>query len=175
MVEALKRVSTPAANPREFISGDLSQRTVVSDEYRDVAFVQADRTTFFGAGFGPNDDSTNSDGWSDLDVVASGNGALTGGDPINGRLRFVVYNDSDRGDPIARSGTYTLSSLRSAVSSDRKDKALIPGLLSTVAPPDGYVALQIQADGASDGAEIDPAASAEELGIAYSSLNRSDL
>lgn len=170
MVKNLKRVHTEAANPQEFLADDFEQKVVVSDEFRDVALVQGNSTTAYGGGFGVKNAQVNSDGWSDLDLVASGNGAGTAGADIQGKLRFVVYRDSNREDMIAKSGTYSLSGLRSAVASDRTDKALIPGMLSTVAGDDSYLAIQVRTNGTTDGYEIDPSASTEDLGIARSEL-----
>ncbi len=170
MVQALQRVHTDRANPQEFLADDFEQKTVVADEFRDVAFVQGDSTNAYGAGFGEKNAQVNSDGWSDVDLVASGNGAGSAGEDIKGKMRFVVYRDSNREDMIAKSGTYSLGGLRSAVSADRTDKVLIPGRLSQVAGDDSYLAIQVKTNADTDGYEIDPSASTEDLGIARSEI-----
>lgn len=170
MVKALRQVSSARANPFEFLASDFDGKTVSSDEFRDVALVQGNSTNAYGAGYGGRNENVNSDGWSDLDLVASGAGAGTAGDPINGKLRFVIYRDTNREDMIAKSGTYSLNGLRSAVGSGRKDKVLIPGMLSKVAGDDSYLSVQVKTSAASDGTVIDPGASTEELGLAYSEI-----
>lgn len=171
MVKNLTRVDIEGAQPRAFDETDLQNVTVVNTEFRDVAWVQADKTSWYGTGFGPRSREINTDGWSDLDVKATGNGALAAGADIGGVLRYILYRDSRRSDPVAVSGEYKLSALRAAETASLRDKILVPGMLSDIVTDDGYLALQIEADAASDGAEVaDEAQSTSEQGMAYSEV-----
>lgn len=164
MVQALRRAHTARANPESFQPADIQDKALSSDEFRDVAWVQADKTTAYGAGHGADDTRRNHAGWSDFDAQNATPG------PIEGKARFVVYRDSSREDMVAKSGKYSLGALRSAVSAGRKDKVLIPGHLSDVAGEDGYLALQIKADPANDGDTITGANCDADLGLAFSEL-----
>lgn len=169
-MQAMANVQAQGANPQQFVSGDLEAVAVNSDGFRDVAWVQGDKTNGYAAGFGPKDRQANMNGFSDLDVVASGNGTGAAGDNIQGKGRFIVYKDSNRENPIGRTGTFPLNRLRGAVSESTTDKVIIHGQHGKIAGMDAYLALQIKADPGSDGTEIDPAASAHDEGIAYAEV-----
>lgn len=170
MTAPLQRVHSNAANPREFTAGEINEKTLQSaDSWYELFGSQADNTTTYGAGFGVNNEKLNSDGWSDLDVQSTPDGGTT----INatqGRVRFRVYRDSSKDQLVAQSGTYTLSSLRSAVAAGRKDKALIPGMLSMVPRTDGYLTVELKPDPASTGETIHRSSCDSDLGLAFSEL-----
>lgn len=165
MVGTLQRVHSRAANPREFTADELDERTLErSDDWYEIASAQADNTTTFGAGFGVNNETRNSDGWSDLDLQDSN------GNPIAGHVRYRVYRDSSKNDLVAQSGTYTLNSLRSAVAAGRKDKALIPGMLSFVPRTDGFLTVEVQPAASSEGSTVSRSNSETDQGLAYSEM-----
>ena len=171
MVAPLERVHSRRANPREFTASEINEPTLQSaDQWYELFGEQADNTTTFGAGHGVNNEKRNSDGWSDLDVQSTPDGGTT----INateGRVRFRVYRDSSKDELVAQSGTYTLNSLRSAVAAGRKDKALIPGMLSVVPRTDGYLTVEIKPDPSSVGETISKSDCDSDQGLAYSELS----
>lgn len=153
------------ANPREFEASELNEVTLASSEqWYEIFSAQGDTTTAFGAGFGPNDDRRNTDGWSDLDLQNAG------GTAINGSVRFRVYRDSSKDDLVAQSGTFSLTSLRSTVSAGRKDKALIAGMLSAVAGNDSFLTVEVKPKASSAGDQVSASNSASDQGIAYSEI-----
>lgn len=167
MVKSLRQVHSRVANPLEFEAGALSEPTLQSsDQYYEIFAAQGDTTTAYGAGFGPRDKNTNSDGWSDLDLQNAG------GTAIAGKIRFRVYRDSSKEDLIAQSGTYSLNSLRSAVSEARTDKVLIAGLLSTMAGNDSFLTVEVKPSASSAGDAVSAANSNSDQGLAYSELPR---
>jgi len=166
MTQALTRSSNPyRSNADQFVASELKEPTLQSaDDWYEIFSVQGDTTTAYGAGYGPNNDSINTDGWSDLDLQNAA------GNPIDGKLRFRVYRDSSKDDLIAQSTTYTLSGLRSAVSADRKDKHLISQMHSKLAGNDSFVTVEVKPKASSAGDQVSAADSATDLGLAYAEV-----
>lgn len=167
MVNSLKQRHAQAANPRSYLHTEMSEPTVASaDQWYELFASQGDTTTAFGAGFGPNDDRRNSGGWSDLDIKDNSTTPVS----VDGVVRFRVYRDSSKDQLIAQSGAYQTQSLRSAVADGRKDKVLIPGMLSKVAGNDSYLTVEFKPAAGSAGATVSSANSDSDLGLAYSEL-----
>lgn len=171
MSEPLQLGQAAGAVPEHLKSGDLLGKVVHDDDFVGVARIQADRTVTYGAGHGPQNKEDNNDGFSDMDLVASGAGAGNAGDPIEGDFRWAHYNDARRDDQLGVTGTRGSEDLRVSVSAPRTEKTLYPARHAPILPPpDGYLQLEFEADAGFDGYEIDPAASAHELGISYSRI-----
>lgn len=175
MVSTLSRVDHPAAQGKQFVADDLVDgKTVDADRFVTVAEVQGSKSNAYGAGAGPQDERSNTDGWSDLDLqLVDGGGA---NHPAQGRFRYEVYRDENKEDLIAKSRTFPAAAVRAAVTSDLRQKILIAAMLEEMAGDDAYLTLAYRAttsgDGQSDetGWDIDASASASELGMAYSEL-----
>lgn len=151
------------ANQKYIKAPELLEPTLsTEDNFFAIYTLEGTKTRAFAAGFG----SKNRDlaqGWSDLDLQ---NGA---GTAIEGDARFAVYTDSQMDDPIAYSDTFDLNLLRSRVSSNTTDKALIHGMVP-FAGEDRVLALEVTPDAASVGDAVSAANSAYDLGITYSEL-----
>lgn len=161
------RVNPPAANPQEFQASDLKEPTLAEADGWYILFEQQGTTTeAYGAGFGDPREYL-ARGWSDIDLRDN---AAAPGAKIEGKIRFKVYRDSQKGEPVAKSGTYSLNSLRGAVSASRKDKELIPQLGSGngIAGNDQYLVVECQPAASSVGAVVSAANSDTDQGIAYS-------
>lgn len=165
MVKSLRQHHVSRANPAEFEASDLSEPTLQeADQWYTIYDQQANQTTTYGAGFGVGDTRRNTGGWADLDLQTSTPG------PISGSLRYRVYRDSSKEELVAQSGKYSLNALRSAVSAARKDKVLIPGMVSTVPRPDGYMTVEVSPNASSVGDAVSASDSSTDLGIPYSEL-----
>lgn len=165
MVNSLRRRNTDAAMANGFQVNGISEPTLAdASSYYELFAVQGDKTTAYGAGFGPQNANVNTDGWSDLDLQ-NGNG-----NPIDGHIRFRIYRDSSKEDLIAQSTKYTLATLRAAVSESRTDKALIPAMFSQIAGEDSYLTVEVSPDASSVTDTVNKSNSASTAGIAYSEL-----
>lgn len=162
MSNAGPRGRARAAQER-FKSGDIEENTVTDGVFTPVFEVQADRTKTFAAGFGSNSRERGNVGWADLDLQNAA-GAAT-----DGILRWEVYRDSDKEDLVFTSGTFRTEDLRSAVSSNRTEKDVMPQK-AQVPPQDGFLVLAIDPDSGSDGDTLDQANSDEDLGIPHSKI-----
>lgn len=152
-------------SPDQFRAADLLEPTLQqSDEWYKIFEVQGDTTKAYGAGYGPDDDRVNAHGWSDLDLQNSTP------DPINGKVRFRVYRDSDQEDLVAQSGKFDLGPLRSAVSAGRKDKILIPAEWSAVAGNDSWLTVEVSPDSSSTGDTVTAANSSTDFGMAFGEI-----
>lgn len=170
MSKALKKTHLRAANGRAFEADELREPTLQNaDEWYSIFEVQGTKSEFFGAGYGVSDSAVNTEGWSDLDLQ---NG---GGSAIAARIRFYIYSDSSKQNLVARSGTYSTTSLRNAVAADRTDKMLIPGMLSDLAGDDSYLVVKAQPKASSTGDTVSRANSSTDEGIAYSEVLSADL
>lgn len=170
MSKALQNAHLTAANGRAFEAADLREPTLQNaDEWYSIFETQGTKSEYFGAGYGVNDDSRNTEGWSDLDLQNAG------GNAIDARIRFYIYSDSSKQNLVARSGTYSTTSLRNSVSAARKDKVLIPGMLSTLAGDDSYLVVKAQPRAASTGDDVSASNSSTDEGIAYSEILSADL
>lgn len=165
MVATLRQMHTSRANPAQFTVADMNTPTLAeASQWYTIFDLQANRTTTYGAGFGVDNTQVNTGGWADLNLE---NGGATA---IEGSLRYRVYKDSSREELVAQSGKYTLGSLRSAEAAARKDKVLIPGMLSQVPGPDGYLTVEVSPNASSVGDVVSTANSTVDLGIPYSEL-----
>lgn len=165
MVRSLTRVAAPNAQPDEFEANELSEPTLQeADQWYTIFTTQADNTTTYGAGFGPKNENLNNDGWSDLDLQSAA------GNDIDGKLRFRVYRDSSKEDLVAQSGKYSLSGLRSAVSSGRDNKVILPAMHKVVPRTDGFLTVEVRPTSQSTGEQVSASNSSTDLGIAYSEV-----
>lgn len=166
MTEPLVAAQAAGASPQHWhVASDLQTPTLADADNWYVLFqAQGDRTTAYGAGFGPSDDQMNTHGWSDLDLQ---NG---GGTAIDADYRYRVYRDSRKDDLIAQSGKFGSAPLRSAVSASRKDKQLMSALHSKVAGDASYLTFEASPRSSSTGDVVDVANSADDYGVAYSEI-----
>lgn len=165
MTQSLARAFVDSGSAAHFEDGDLETPTLAdADRWYPIFQVQGDSTTAYGAGYGIDDDRTNSQGWSDLDLQNAG------GTAIDARLRYRVYRDSSKDDLIAQGPTFGTSPLRSAVSSGRKDKILIPARWSKVAGNDGYLTVEAQPKASSTGDVVDAGNSSTDYGMSYGEI-----
>lgn len=145
---------------------DLIDGVTVSDsEYRTVFQVQSDRSTKFAPGYGYRDDN-HAEGYADFGLQVADDTAGTNAADAKGKYRWEVYGDSDKESPIAFSGTFRASELRTSVSSNRKDKTVI-SQMAPAAPEDGYVVLAYKGKTAEDGQVTYDGGSSDDVGIPY--------
>lgn len=140
---------------KTFTEADFNASVVYEDTYRDVVTRRSTESAKFYLGHGMRSRDDPNAGYYYADLTASGNGAGTDGDPIGGRLRFVVYADSEDEVPIV-GDTKNLRDLREAASDDRTERPVLP-LQLPGAGKDKAIAIQVKSDADSDGFEIDPA------------------
>jgi len=94
-------------------------------------------------------------------LVASGNGAGTAGDPIEGELVAAIVDSEQR--RVLRDITVdSLGELADAESSDRTDRPRSEAL-KPYGKPGRYLEFRVVSAAASDGYEIDPSASSARL------------
>lgn len=96
-----------------------------------------------------------------LDLVASGNGSGTAGDPVQGDVVLAITN-SDQTRVLADVELDSLSQLRDSLTESRTDR-IVEELLTPYAKPGRHLEVRIRADSGSDGYEIDPSASSGQL------------
>lgn len=165
MTRAMRKAFTRTSSADHFVAGDLLTPTLQQeDEWYKIFETQGDSTTAFGAGYGPDNDITNAHGWSDLDLQDSVP------DPIDGKVRYRIYRDSNQEDLVAQSTKLSTGPLRSAVSASRKDKILVPATWSQVAGDDGWLTVEVSPDSASTGQQVDTTNSATDFGMAFGEI-----
>lgn len=137
---------------QRILAEDLSNTVVYEDTYRDIFQKRSTESAKFYLGHGMRSRDDPNAGYFYADILASGNGALTDGADIGGKLRFVVYADSEDEVPIVGS-TYPVAELREAATDARTERPVLP-LQLPGAGKDKAIAVQLQTDSASDGAEV---------------------
>ncbi len=137
-------------------AGDLNQVTLKEGTEVTVWSRQCANDEILMHGHGSHLDSV-AEAYVGLDVVASGNGALNAGDNINGKVVLAITN-SDGTRVLADTTFDSLSQLRAALAQDRTER-IIEELLTPYAKPGRNLEIRVRATSASDGAEVDPAAS----------------
>jgi hypothetical protein len=120
--------------------------------------VPNDKIAFFG--HGPHQRAV-AEAFIDLDLVASGAGAGTAGDPIEGELIAAIV-DSEERRVVASVTIEDLDQLRDAQNEERTDRPVMEAL-DPYAKPGRYIQFRIRSTSNSDGYEIDPSASSGTL------------
>lgn len=155
-----------AAEQDRWDADDLIDGVTVSDSgFRTVFQVQSDRSTKFAPGYGYRQDSY-AEGYADFALKLADDTTGTNAVDANGKFRWEIYGDSDKESPIAFSGTFRSSELRTSVSPDRTEKTVIPQK-APAAPEDGFVVLAYQAKANEDGKVVYDAGSTDDIGIPY--------
>lgn len=121
--------------------------------------VPADKEYYWG--FGGLDRQSGRTANIYADLVASGNGTGTAGDAIQGDLEAVI-TDSEGRDVKGRYNIMDLETLADFAGSSPTERPLLE-VLGPGAREDLHIELQIVADSASDGVEVDPGASSARL------------
>lgn len=134
---------------KTFTEDDLSAVSVFEDTYRDVITRRSTESAKFYLGHGMRSRDDPNAGYYYADVQ---NGTPAA---INGRLRFVVYADSEDEVPIV-GDTKNLRDLREAASDARTERPVLP-LQLPGAGKDKAIAVQLKAASGSDGDTISPA------------------
>jgi PHD/YefM family antitoxin component YafN of YafNO toxin-antitoxin module len=111
-------------------------------------------------GYGPYERSE-AESFAGLDVVASGNGAGTADEDINGTVILAITN-SNQNRVLASTSFKSLNQLRDALQERRTDRIRQPSM-APYAKPGRHLEVRIDADAASDGYEIDPSGSSGQL------------
>lgn len=135
----------------ETVSAD-NEVTVFSEE------VKQDQLLYHGYGVRQRDFA---EAFVGADLVASGNGAGTAGDPIEGELVLAI-TDSEQKRVLAATTFDGLDELRDSLQEVRSDRIVEPAM-APVAKPGRHLELRIDADPASDGYELDPSGSTGKL------------
>lgn len=148
-------------------AGDLDQDTVKAGTEVTVWSKQVAQDELLFHGHGP-EQRERADAFVGLDLVASGNGAGTAGDDINGDVILAITNSAQ--NRVLASVTFdSLSQLRDSLAESRTDRIVEP----TMAPfgkPGRHLEVRIDATAGTDGYEIDPSASSGQL--YYSQVDR---
>jgi hypothetical protein len=141
-------------------SSDLDTETVKANTEVTIwsKQVNQDQVLFHGHGSHVRDVA---EAFAYLDLVATGNGSGTDGDPINGKLVLAITDSDQR--RVLRSITFDeLDELRDAASENRSERP-IEEAHAPFARPGRFLELRVEADTASDGYEIDPTDSSGRL------------
>jgi|AntAceMinimDraft_18_1070375.scaffolds.fasta_scaffold03033_13 hypothetical protein len=150
---------------QRILGEDLDTQVVYADTYRDIFQKRSTESAKFYLGHGMRSRDDPNAGYFYAAITASGTGALTDGADIGGKLRFVVYADSEDEVPIVGS-TYPLRELRDAATDSRTERPVLP-LQLPGAGKDKAIAVQLQTDSASDGAEV---AQDSDVSIPYTQI-----
>jgi hypothetical protein len=141
-------------------ANELDQDTVKVDTEVTVfqERVNDDQVLYHGYG---DDERNQAEAFVGLDLVASGNGAGTAGDPISGDLVLAI-TDSEGRRVLASRTFEDLDELRDSLTETRSDRVIEPAQ-APVATSGRQLELRVEADADSDGFEIDPDASDGKL------------
>lgn len=151
-----------------FTEGDVQTTTVFSDTYRDILRRVSTESAKFYLGHGMRSRDDPNLGYMYADLRATGAGAGTAGNNVNGTYRFIVYADSEDEVPIV-GPTQDSRDLRDAVSAARTERPALP-LLLPGAGKDKAIAVQLKADSGSDGYEVDGTQSNDNVLIPYTQI-----
>jgi len=143
-----------------FLAGDLEEVTVFEDTYRDVLRRRSTESAKFYLGHGRRSTDDPNAGYMYADFQDGTPSA------IDGRVRFVVYADSEREVPIV-GPTVPTGELREAASEARRERPALP-LQLPGAGKDKEIAVQLQANAASDGQQVSAANS--DVSIPYTQI-----
>ena len=110
---------------QRILGEDLDTQVVYADTYRDIFQKRSTESAKFYLGHGMRSRDDPNAGYFYAAITASGTGALTDGADIGGKLRFVVYADSEDEVPIVGS-TYPLRELRDAATDSRTERPVLP-------------------------------------------------
>jgi len=147
-------------------------KPVVEDEFLTFAEIEGTKSEHYAAGYGPEDDSTNTGGWSDLDLKLTPDDGTTVND-AEGRIRYAVFSDLRKNVLVGRSGTTTANELRAAVSAGLRDKILLAARHQKVAGDDSLLVLQYEAAPGEGGQNIYIDGSTYQLGVAAAEMEGS--
>jgi hypothetical protein len=164
-LKTLRRVYAVNGAQQTIQPSDLSGTTLSDTEYRTIFTVQGNKTKGYGWGFGPDNRQRGELGVADLDLQGDNNSG--NGTDLDGTLRVLIYDDPDRDNPVAKSGKYQLSLLRSDVTADKQDKSLITGKNNVIAGDDSFMAVQVKVTSPYDGDSVDTAATSTEVGLPF--------
>ncbi|SFH07472.1 hypothetical protein SAMN04488063_0097 [Halopelagius inordinatus] len=140
-------------NARPLNADDLDAETLKADTEVTVYSkeVANDKLLFWGAG-GKNRQSADTK-FMFADLVASGAGTGTAGDPIRGEL-LAAITDSDQNRVLEWVSLGDLSELSDARNDDRTDRPVMYAL-APYAKPGRHIELRVRASSSSDGVEVD--------------------
>lgn len=147
-------------NQKPVKASHLDQTTVRAGD--DVTLyrqrVPDDKEQWFG--HGGQDRRSGNTAHKYADLVASGNGALTAGDALEGDI-IVAITDSD-GRILHERQVGDVDTLADAATESRTERPTMPAMAPT-APTGRYLEVIFNADPAADGAEVDPGDSSQRL------------
>jgi len=143
-----------------FLASDLNEVNVFEDTYRDVLRKRSTESAKFFLGHGQRSTRDPNAGYMYADIQ---NGTPAA---IEGKFRFVVYADSEREVPIVGS-TVPSREMREAANEPRRERPALP-LQLPGAGKDKEIAVQFQAEPASDGEQVSAAES--DISIPYTQI-----
>lgn len=148
---------------QRFLADDLNEVTVFSDTYRDVLRKQSTESAKFFLGHGQRSTRDPNAGYMFADLKDD---TTAPGADIGGRMRFIVYADSEREVPIV-GPTVPLREMRDAEAEPRRERPALP-LQIPGAGKDKEIAVQVRTDTASDGLTVGAANS--DISIPYTQI-----
>ncbi|WP_380681091.1 hypothetical protein [Salinigranum sp. GCM10025319] len=134
-------------------ASDLEQKTVVAGTEVTVYSKQVPNDKLFYWGYGGKNRQAADTKFMFADLVATGNGDGTAGDPITGDL-IVAITDSDQNRVLASWTLGALGELADARGDDRTERP-VQFALDPYAKPGRHIELRVKAKASSDGYEID--------------------
>lgn len=141
-------------------AGDFDQDTLKEDTEVTVFAETVADDQFLYHGFGARQ-RDRAEAFVGLDLVATGGGTGSSGDAITGDVVLAI-TDSQQKRVLASQTFEDLDELRDSLAETRSDRVVEPAL-APFARPGRVLEVRIEADAASDGVEIDPAASSGKL------------
>lgn len=155
MARNLSEVKAPEkarrGSQQTFEDQDLAEIALFADTYRDVLSQRSTESAKYFLGHGQRSRDDPNAGYMYADLQTSG------ASPIGGRMRFVVYADSEREVPIV-GDQFALRDMREAAADARTERPVLP-LQLPGAGKDKEIAIQVQASPDSDGDTVSAAES----------------
>ena len=145
---------------QRWLADDLNEVTLFEDTYRDVLRKRSTESAKFFLGHGQRTTRDPNAGYMFADLQ---DGTP---EPIGGRMRFIVYADSEREVPVV-GPTVPLREMRDAESEPRRERPALP-LQLPGAGKDKEIAVQVQTDAASSGSDLSAAES--DVSIPYTQI-----
>jgi hypothetical protein len=140
-------------NPKPLNADDLDNVTVKANSEVTIFSKQVNNDKVLFWGHGGKDRRAADTKFTFADLVATGNGAGTDGDPITGDL-IVAITDSDQNRVLASMTLGDLGELADARSDARTERPVMYAL-APYAKPGRYIELRVRAKASSDGYELD--------------------
>jgi hypothetical protein len=144
-------------NDQPVKASDMQGATLIQDNEATVFAQSVPSDKLFAWGSGREDRNTGAPAYIYASLVASGDGTGSAGDAVEGDLIATVM-DSQAKDVLARYKIGDLETLADAEADNRTERPTFPAV-GPAAREDRVIELRVDADAASAGVEIDPAAS----------------